>query len=296
MRIGFVLPQGNDISPSDGDAGSRIAQTGREIIEVARLAEQSGVDSLWIFDHLLMHDPADAEPTATWESWSLLSALATATGRAEIGTIVTCTGFRHPALLAKMAHTVHELSAGRLVLGLGAGWHEPEYTAFGYPFDHRFSRFAESLTIITDMFNTGRSTLDGRFHTTVNAPLLPPATLTPPPILIGTRRPRMLELTARHAQAYNTAWHGLPGPRFREDRDALAAACAVEDRDPKSVRLTVGIEPAGFGIAIEEESLADALHAWAAEDIDDLILMVDPASHANIDIVLAAIRRWRGLS
>ena len=99
-----------------------------------------------MFDHLLMQEANSAERSGGWECWTLLSALAAATSRVELGTVVTCTGFRHPGVLAKMAHTAHELSGGRVILGLGAGWHQPEYDAFGFPFDHRFSRFSEALT------------------------------------------------------------------------------------------------------------------------------------------------------
>ena len=293
MRVGFVLPQGNDLLPPGADTGDRVAQTGQEILEVARRVEAAGVDSLWMFDHLLMQEANSAERSGGWECWTLLSALAAATSRVELGTVVTCTGFRHPGVLAKMAHTAHELSGGRVILGLGAGWHQPEYDAFGFPFDHRFSRFSEALTIITDMLRRGNSTLAGRYYTTVDAPLLPPATLPPPPILIGTRRPKMLELTALHADAYNTAWLGLPGDRFREDRAALVAACEAVGRDPNSVRLTVGVDPASAGVATDSSAFADCLHAWEIEGADDVLIALEPPSDSAIDTMLEAIRQWR---
>src|SRR4029079_1094319 len=120
-----------------------------DLLAMARLAEDAGFDSLWLGDHLLM--PVRAMPggrLGTWECWSVLAALAAATRRVELGPLVLCTGYRNPALLAKMADTVEEISGGRPVLGLGAGWSQGEYRAFGYPYDHRASRFEEAVQII----------------------------------------------------------------------------------------------------------------------------------------------------
>src|SRR5262245_22005700 len=110
------------------------------MLERAKLAETVGFDSLWVSDHLTHRFP-DYPEYGIWECWSLVAALAAATERVEIAPSVLCTGFRSPAVIAKMAGTVDEISNGRLILALGAGWHEPEYTAFGFPFDHRVSRF-----------------------------------------------------------------------------------------------------------------------------------------------------------
>ena len=128
-----------------------------------------------------------------------------------------CTSFRNPALLAKMAATLDHISDGRLILGLGCGWHDPEYEAFGYPTDHRVGRFEEALAIIRDLVRDGRAELDGRWERATDAVLAPPAR-PDLPILIAAKRPRMLELTARHADAWNLAWFGLPDERWATAR------------------------------------------------------------------------------
>ena len=134
------------------------------------------------------------------------------------GTLVMCTGFRNAALLAKMAATLDHVSGGRLILGIGAGWHEPEYEAFGYPYDHRVGRFEEALTVITDLIRHGRADLAGTYVTARDALLLPPAR-PDLPILVASKGPRMQDLTARHADAWNArlvrparrATRGSPG-------------------------------------------------------------------------------------
>src|SRR5436190_22471909 len=141
LKVGIGLPDSEYMYE-----GGRTARWA-DLAEMARLSEQAGFDSIWIQDHLLFRFPGK-QSEAPWESFSLLAALAAVTERAELGTLVTCTSFRNPALTAKIVDTIDEISNGRVIIGLGAGWHEPEYIAFGYPFDHRYSRFEEALTII----------------------------------------------------------------------------------------------------------------------------------------------------
>ena len=139
-----------------------------------------------------------------WECWSLLAALAAATRRVALGPLVACTSFRNPALLAKIADTVDEVSGGRLILGLGAGWNEREYDAFGYPFDHRVSRFEEALTIVHSLLRTGQVDFAGTYYTARECELRPrgPRPAGPPIMVAGTGE-RMLRLAARHADAWN---------------------------------------------------------------------------------------------
>ena len=225
--------------PSPRRTGWPARRPTAEIRDVARAAETSGFDSLWVYDHLLFR--SDGETTGIHECWTILSAIAEATERVELGTIVMCTSFRNPALLAKMAATLDHISGGRLILGIGCGWHDPEYEAFGYPTDHKVGRFEEALTIIRGLIRDGRADLQGRGQQASDAVLLPPAR-PDLPILIAAKRPRMLELTARHADAWNLAWFGHPDDRLTTGRADLLAACAAVGRDPATLEQTVGVE------------------------------------------------------
>ena len=222
MRIGIVLP----IAEEDAVTG---VPSYAEIRAVAVAAEAAGLDSVWVFDHLLFR--FDGETTGIHECWTILAAIAEATSRVELGTIVLCTGFRNAALLAKMAATLDHISGGRLILGIGAGWHDPEFEAFGYPTDHKVGRFEESLAVITGLIRDGRADLDGRFMTARDAVLLPPAR-PDLPILVAAKGPRMLELAARHADAWNLAWFGLPDERLARVRGELAGGLRARRARP----------------------------------------------------------------
>src|SRR3954452_9402831 len=125
---------------------------------MARAAEAAGFDSIWMGDHLLYRGDGRGE-RGPWEAWTLLSALAAVTERVELGPLVACASFHPPGLIAKMAATLAEVSGGRFVLALGAGWNEAEFRAFGIPFDHRVARFEESFTIIRRLLDGERVTL-----------------------------------------------------------------------------------------------------------------------------------------
>jgi probable F420-dependent oxidoreductase len=233
MKIGAVMPI------AEGELGGRTA-TFSELRAVAQAAEAGGLDSIWVYDHLLFRFPP-APTSGIYEAWSILAALAADTTRVELGTLVMAIPFRNPAVFAKMAATVDEISGGRLILGIGAGWHEPEFEAFGIPFDHRVSRFEEALQIILPMLRSGRADVAGRYHRADDVELLPrgprPSGL---PILIAGRGPRMLSLVAKHADAWNAAWFGDVSeiePRVAPLREALAAA----GRDPATLDITIGI-------------------------------------------------------
>src|SRR5690242_20004806 len=161
------------------------------IREMARHMEAVGLDAVWLYDHLLYRWPGKSTD-GIWECWTVLSALAEATTRVQLGTVVMCTTFRNPALLAKMAATLDEVSAGRFTLGVGAGWHQPEFDAFGVPFDHRVGRFDEALQIIAPLLREGRVDFRGTYYQAPDCELVPrgprPGGL---PLLVAGKGPRM---------------------------------------------------------------------------------------------------------
>ncbi len=207
-----------------------------QIRDMARRAEEAGLDALWLPDHLLL--------TPQWgarEAWTLLAALAASTSRIKIGTLVTCTAFREPALLALMASTLDEVSGGRLILGLGAGYPDRDlsWQAFGYTTDHPVGRFEEAVEIIVRLLHGERVTYQGQYYQTADAILrLRGPRPNGPPIWIGGEGPRLQRAAVRWADAYNLRVH--PGEEERL-RDAFARL------DPATVERT------GFGII----SLAD---------------------------------------
>lgn len=273
----------------------------RDLQALAVRAEAVGFDSFWMPDHLLFK-PAGEAPHAPWECWTVLGALAASTSRLELGSLVTCTGFRSPGLIAKMAATVDEISDGRFILGLGAGWHPPEYEAFGYPFEKRFERFEEAVGIIRTLLRTGRIDHAGPHYTLRDCVLLPRGPRpTGPPILIGAlaSRPRMLAIAARHADYWN-GWFSIGRSDVagvRPLREAVDAACAREGRDPATLVRTLGLaidqrpasarSPAGAGprqaLAGSPEELAAALRAVAAEGIVHVQLTLDLEGPAGVE-------------
>ena len=234
---------------------------------MAQTAESIGFDGLWISDHVGFGDP-DGEWQGAWESWTLLSALAASTSRVTLGNYVLAVSFRNPALLAKMAETLDEISGGRVILGLGAGWNEPEYSSYGVPFDDRFRRFEDALRIITDMLRHGSSTHDGHTIRTRSARIEPrgprPNGL---PVMVGANGPRMLRLTAELADQWNG---GLPGldevPGMLKDMDD---ACRAVGRDPatisRSVEVLVRTVSAPAGVPAEEHELRGDPDSIAAQ-------------------------------
>ncbi len=217
-----------------------------ELQELAKLAEDVGFDSLFLEDHLIFRDQPGRLPMPAGmsrgggECFTALAALAAVTSRVTLGPFVACTSFRNPALLAKMVDTIEEISGGRFILGLGAGWHEPEYTAFGYPFDHLASRFDEALQIIVPLLREGHVDFQGRYYTARDCELRPRGPRPQgPSIWIGASGPRMLGLVARYADGYNTVWPTRPGP-MQERFAAVDAACREAGRDPSTLLHTSG--------------------------------------------------------
>ena len=194
-----------------------------QVREMAMLAEDVGFDSLWVGDHLQYKRPLDV--VGPWEAWSTLAALAAITSKVELGPLVACTSFHSPPMLAKMAATVDEISNGRLILGLGAGWNEADYTAYGFPYDRRVSRFEEAFTIIRTLLREGQIDFAGEFYQARDCELHPRGAKdvhpNGPPLMLGTTRPRMLSIAIPYVDMWNE-WHDRveqhAGGRGRDER------------------------------------------------------------------------------
>ena len=204
-----------------------------ELVRRWRLYEELGFDSVWDCDHYVQpsrpHGPY-------FEGWTLLAALAVITSRIRIGVLVSCNTFRHPALLAKEAVTVDHISNGRLELGLGAGWYEPEHAMFGIPFPpaaELVGRFEEAVEIIDRLMRSEEVSFEGRYYTLANAEFRPGPLQKPrPPLTIGAHGPRMLRLCAKYADAWNSFGSV---EEVRERNRILDEKCVEVGRDPKSI-------------------------------------------------------------
>jgi probable F420-dependent oxidoreductase len=295
MKVGVVVRTGPLM---DGEAPARYSF----LRDMARRIEAADFDSIWLYDHLLYRWPGRPSD-GIWECWTLLAALAEATQRVELGTIVLCTAFRNPAVTAKMAATLDEVSNGRLILGLGAGWHQPEFDAFGVPFDHRASRFAEAIAIVKPLLREGRVDFRGTYYSAPDCELNPRGPRAAgPPLLLAGNGPRMQELVARHADAWNTAWHGV-AETARGPVAGMRAECEKVGRDPSTLQITVCVSvaypelgqrsrTAAFltGSAAE---IADALHGYVEMGVAHVIVEVAPFTPAAIDRFAEAVQRFR---
>ncbi|MEA2296744.1 MAG: hypothetical protein QOE86_4383, partial [Solirubrobacteraceae bacterium] len=206
-----------------------------ELRAMAVAAERAGFDSVWLGDHLLYR--GDGRPErGPWEAWTSLAALAAATERVTLGPLVACLAFHPPAVLAKMAATIDEVSGGRFVLGVGAGWNAVEFAAFGLPFDRPVSRFAEAFAVVRGLLAGERVTLDGAYVRADDAVLLPPPARRVP-LMVGSNGPRMLSLTVPHVDAWNTWWddYGNDAEGFAALNDRISAACRDAGRDPATL-------------------------------------------------------------
>jgi alkanesulfonate monooxygenase SsuD/methylene tetrahydromethanopterin reductase-like flavin-dependent oxidoreductase (luciferase family) len=249
-----------------------------EYLAMAKAAEEVGFESIWIGDHLLYSSPE----RAPWEAWTLLSALAAATSSVRLGPLVACAGFHPPAVLAKMASTIDEVSGGRFVLGLGSGWNRREFDAFGIPYDKRVSRFEEAFAIISGLLRGERVTLDGTYHRADDVVLLPePARRTP--IMIGSNGPRMLGIALPHADAWNTWWddYGNTPEGFAALHERLGITCT------RSACVLVALDGAGTRdhkgcVPVEPPRLSAHLAELASAGADEVILVADPITEESV--------------
>ena len=263
-----------------------------EMREIAVTAEQAGFDSIWVGDHLLFREPA-LGVRGPMEAWSLLAALGEATEKALIGPLVAATSFHNPGMIAKKAATVDDISGGRLILGLGAGWNRPEYQAFGFPYDHRVSRFEEAFTVVRTLIREGAIDFEGRFYTHREMELLPRARAEMP-LLIGSNGPRMLRVAAPHVDLWNswfTHYDNRPEgltPLIEE----LERAAVEVGRDPTEIERTVAVLvqlDRGTGrVASSERPDVEAIKGSPQEIAESLARFGD-AGISHIQVVLDPI-------
>jgi alkanesulfonate monooxygenase SsuD/methylene tetrahydromethanopterin reductase-like flavin-dependent oxidoreductase (luciferase family) len=282
-----------------------------EIVAMTRLGEQVGLDSVWVGDHLLYRDEVNGA-RGPWEAWTTLAGLAAATSRIAIGPLVACTSFHNPTMLAKLAGTVDEISGGRLILGLGAGWNETEYRAYGFPFDRRVARFAEAFTIIRSLLRDGKVDFAGEFYSARDCELVPRPRPGGPPLMVGSIGERMLALTMPYVDSWN-AWYSWTGNRpngVAPLRAKVDAACIAAGRKPADVERTVAVLvrlPGATASRREADAseqvtplegspdeMAEALRAYAREGVGHVQLVIDPINEASIEALAPVLERLDG--
>jgi len=266
MQVGLMAPQG---WKGEYD-GWRPADAWARTIELARQAEALGFEALWVFDHF--HTVPEPTDEITFESFSVLTALAMVTERVRLGHMVICTGFRNPALTAKMASTIDVISGGRFELGIGAGWKEEEWRAYGYGFPtiaERMGALGDHLEIIRAMFAPGRATYEGRYAHVRGAINMPQGLQEPRiPIIVGGNGERVTAGYAiRYADELNYVF--LPADKVRERIASVRQRCETEGRDPATLR---------FSLYTKDEEMrdrgqarVDALAGFAEIGLDRLV-------------------------
>jgi len=290
VKLGVQLPEVERVVRRD------------ELGAIARAVEESGFDSVWVGDHLLYR--GDGRPErGPWDCWSTLAWLAGITERVELGPLVACTAFHPPGVLARQAAAVDELSGGRLVAALGAGWNQEEFRALGLPFDHHVSRFEESFTIIRGLLAGERVTFQGRYHSVHDAVLLPPPRRTPK-LMVGANRPRMLSIALPHVHWWNT-WYDRYGNTvegFAELNAFVSAQAEHAGRDPaevqRSTAVLVELDPEAVkrphsdrrADPIPLVGLRAHLAALAEAGADEAICILRPIDEQSIRAVGAALR------
>ncbi len=289
LKVGVQLPEVERVAPWS------------DLARMAMTADALGYDSIWVGDHLIYRD-GDQAPRGPWEAWTVMAALAAITERVEIGPLVACTSFHSPAMIAKKAATLDEVSGGRLILGLGAGWNESEYAAFGFPYDHRVSRFEEAFTVIRRLLRGEAFDFHGDYYNLDDCQILPPGPRPDgPPLMIGSAGERMLEITMPYAQSWNAwyAWFGNRAENLAPWMEKVDAACRRVGRDAATVERTCAVyvgltggRGRNVGATTEEdvpplrgstEELAAAMRQYAAAGISHVQLVLDPITADAIE-------------
>jgi probable F420-dependent oxidoreductase len=299
LKVGLLVFLANDRN----DNSTRSYQS---IRAVAQQAERDGFDSIWLADHLLYRPPG-GQTRGIWECWTMLAALAEATERVDVGTLVLCNSFRNPAILAKMATALDEVSGGRLILGVGAGWNEPEYEAFGLPFDHRVDRFEEALQVLKPLLRDGHVEFSGTYFQAHDCDDLPRGPReTGPPLLVGSEGPRMLGLTAKYADLWNIGYMGKP-ETMASPLAKIAAACREVGRDPATLGVTalIGlwfpdlqeVKPSFLEDPLtgSAHDIAAAIRGYAELGVEHLIFQCEPYTLEARERLTEALRVYRSV-
>jgi alkanesulfonate monooxygenase SsuD/methylene tetrahydromethanopterin reductase-like flavin-dependent oxidoreductase (luciferase family) len=261
-----------------------------ELLAIARAAEAAGYDSIWVGDHMLYRDDGRPE-RGPWDAWTTLAALAAATRRVRLGPLVAATAFHPPGLIARMAATIDEISGGRFVLGLGTGWNETEFRAFGIPFGYRVARFEEAFEIIRRLVAGDRVTFAGQFHEVADAVLVPPPR-RPVPLLVGTTGPRVLAAAGPHVDWWNCwySWYGNTPEGFAE------LSARFRGTFGRSACVLVSVDGGRGERPFEEEAppvaaaqLRSHLDALAQAGADEAILVLDPIDEQSVIAVAEAL-------
>ena len=236
MQVGLMAPQGWKGEYDGWNAADAWART----VELARNAEALGFESLWVFDHF--HTVPDPTDEITFEGFTVLTALAMATARVRLGHMVVCTGFRNPALTAKLSSTIDVVSGGRFELGIGAGWKEEEWRAYGYGFPtlgERMAALGDHLAVIRAMFGPGRATYEGRYAHVRGAINIPKGIQQPRiPIIVGGNGERVTAgLAIRYADELNYVF--LSPADVAARIASVRERCEAEGRDPASLRFSL---------------------------------------------------------
>jgi F420-dependent oxidoreductase-like protein len=269
MRVGIIVPQGWTGEYDGWDAARAWARS----VAIAHEAETLGFDSLWMFDHV-QTEPVPTDEI-TFEAFVGLSALAAETARVRLGHLVLCAGYRNPALAAKMISTLDVISGGRAELGLGAGWKEDEYRAYGFgfpPLRERMEMLEDALEIATRMLGGGRATYEGpaaKVHDAINVPrgLQEPRV----PILVGGNGPnRTWRLAARYADELNLDW--LTPEEIAASRPVIASRCEEIGRDPATLRISVNI--GRDASSVEGAPRAGLVRRYADAGVDRVMTLV----------------------
>jgi len=260
-----------------------------ELLAIAHAAEESGFDSIWVGDHMLYR--GDGRPErGPWDAWAALAALAASTTRVRLGPLVAATAFHPPGLVARMAAAIDEISGGRFVLGLGTGWNEVEFRAFGIPFDHRLARFEEAFEIVRGLLAGERVTFEGRYHRAADAVLLPPPARQVP-LLVGTTGPRVMAAAAPHVDWWNCwySWYGNSPSGFVE------LSARFEGSFRRSACVLVSVDGGGGERPLEEGAppvdlgdLRRHLDALAEAGADEAILVLDPIAKGSVRVAARA--------